>query len=304
MTCFIALQCLILFEVTKTIKIPKYETVFLTDGKSRCIQIYKFCTTNLFFCLVFDDRRSCQIIWQIFTQGRAKPGPADRQSNALSTELGRRSAGQEISEVSLVCFMHHFTCWTLFISRINRAWLYKGHEDSGWQLNVDLVQLVEHWPHDLEVLVSIPSGGNFWQIFFVLPCVKICQVIWQKRLSWKTHVLWLCDWKLFSYLTLTKPMEVNWFSPLSKASHQFLSLKFFSILENWKTYYNYYCNHCNYTRISANTWFLRWNIVFRGLFHTRANNLLQVHNIHYWVSKNIQTWDFLFWSELIFVKGK
>ena len=37
-------------------------------------------------------------------------------------QAGRRSVGQEISEVSLVCFMHHFTCWTLFISRINRAW--------------------------------------------------------------------------------------------------------------------------------------------------------------------------------------
>ena len=31
-----------------------------------------------------------------------------------------------------------FTCWTLFNSWINRAWLYKGREDSGWQPNVDL----------------------------------------------------------------------------------------------------------------------------------------------------------------------
>ena len=54
--------------------------------------------------------------------------------------------------------MHHFTCWTSFISRINRARLYKGHEDSGWQLNVDLAQLVEHWP---EVLGSNPTGDNF-----------------------------------------------------------------------------------------------------------------------------------------------
>ena len=83
----------------------------------------------------------------------------------------QESVGQEISEVSFVSFMHHFTYWTLFISRINRAWLYKGHEDSGWQLNVDLAQLVRHWPHDLEVLVSNPTGGNFWRnFFFALPC--------------------------------------------------------------------------------------------------------------------------------------
>ena len=46
-----------------------------------------------------------------------KPGPLNPEVNALPTELGRRSAGQEISEVSFVCYMHHFTCWTLFISR-------------------------------------------------------------------------------------------------------------------------------------------------------------------------------------------
>ena len=117
-----------------------------------------------------------------------------RSSGQCLTNWARQeSVGQEISEVSFVCFMHHFTCWTLFISRMNRAWIYKGHEDSGWQLNVDLAQLVRHWPHDLEVLVSIPTEGNFWQFFFALPCVKICQIIWQKRLSWKTQMDTKCD---------------------------------------------------------------------------------------------------------------
>ena len=50
-----------------------------------------------------------------------------------------------------------------------------------------LAQLVRHWPEDLEVLVSIPTGDNFWWIFFALPCVKICQIIWRQRLSWKTQ---------------------------------------------------------------------------------------------------------------------
>ena len=29
-----------------------------------------------------------------------------------------------------LCFMYYFTCWTLFISRINRAWLFKGLNNS------------------------------------------------------------------------------------------------------------------------------------------------------------------------------
>ena len=101
---------------------------------------------------------------KIAPSGDWKPGLSDLQANALPTELGRN--------LSFVCFMHQFTCWTLFISRINRAWLYKGHADSGWQLNVDLAQLVKHWPEDPEVLVSKPTGGNFWRIFF---CSSLCK---------------------------------------------------------------------------------------------------------------------------------
>ena len=52
-----------------------------------------------------------------------------------------------------------------------------------------LAQLVEHWTDDQEVAGSNPSGGNFWWFFFTLPCVKICQIILQKRLSWKTQLL-------------------------------------------------------------------------------------------------------------------
>ena len=44
-------------------------------------------------------------------------------------------------------------------------------------MNVDLAQLVRHWPEDLEVLVSNPTGGKFLTIFFAFPCVKICQII-------------------------------------------------------------------------------------------------------------------------------
>ena len=35
-----------------------------------------------------------------------------------------------------------------------------------------LAQLVRHWPEDPDVLVSIPTGGNFWRIFF---CSSLCK---------------------------------------------------------------------------------------------------------------------------------
>ena len=58
------------------------------------------------------------------------------------------------------CFMHHFTCWTLFISRINRAQLYKGSAQTS-PTDCPLAQLVEHGTHDLEVVSSNPTGDNF-----------------------------------------------------------------------------------------------------------------------------------------------
>ena len=148
---------------------------------------------------VFHDRHFCQIIWQIFTQGRAKkfikncpqwglkPGPPNLQANALPTELGRNLSGRRFLKWALFvsCTTSHVGLCSFLES--NRAWPYKGHEDSGWQLNVDLAQLVRLWPEDLEVLASIPTGGNW--IFFALPCVKICHIFWQKRISWKTQLL-------------------------------------------------------------------------------------------------------------------
>ena len=56
--------------------------------------------------------------------------------------------------------MHHFTCWTLFISRINRAWLYKGLNDSHQQPNSDLAQFGEQETDDLEVVIYVRSVRN------------------------------------------------------------------------------------------------------------------------------------------------
>ena len=61
--------------------------------------------------------------------------------------------------------MHHFTFWTLIISRINRVFC-KSHSDSDWQLNVNLAHSVEHWDDDQKVLSSIPTWSNFWLNLF------------------------------------------------------------------------------------------------------------------------------------------
>ena len=60
----------------------------------------------------------------------------------------------------------------------------KAHFISVQQISC-LAQLVEHWPYDPEVLVSIPTGDNFWWIFLPFP---VCKIIWQKRLLWKTQL--------------------------------------------------------------------------------------------------------------------
>ena len=60
-----------------------------------------------------------------------------------------------------LCFMHHFTCWTLFIFRMNRAWLYKGLNDWDRQQNSDLAQLAEHGTDDPEVVDQFRVGTIF-----------------------------------------------------------------------------------------------------------------------------------------------
>ena len=52
-------------------------------------------------------------------------------------------------------------------------------------------QLISSW-------FQSPLGAICDECFFALPCVKICQIIWQKCLSWKTQLIKLCGrifWK-------------------------------------------------------------------------------------------------------------
>ena len=108
----------------------------------------------------------------------------------------KESVGQEISEVSFVCFMHHFTCWTLFISR---AWSIE-YDFRQWRFRL----ATECWLSSVGKVLAWRSGGPgfqpHWGQFltkFILICVtlnRFCHIIWQKRLSWKTQLSW-CKWK-------------------------------------------------------------------------------------------------------------
>ena len=69
---------------------------------------------------------------------------------------------------SFFCFMHHFTCWTLFISGINRAWLYKGLSDSQRQPSSDLAQWQSMRLMIWRLWVQTPLGAIFDEIYFVL----------------------------------------------------------------------------------------------------------------------------------------
>ena len=44
--------------------------------------------------------------------------------------------------------------------------------------------------------VQSPLGAIFGKFYFALLCVKICQIIWQKRVSWKTQLFLMipCNW--------------------------------------------------------------------------------------------------------------
>ena len=120
---------------------------------------------------VFHDRRFCQIIRQIFTKEEQKkirqkfpqwgwnPGPPDHETNAWPTELSQHS----VASLNL-----HGLFKSCSIDSRNEVqhvkWCMKqtsSLQKSPAQWISCLAQLVEHWPHDPEVLVSIPSGGNF-----------------------------------------------------------------------------------------------------------------------------------------------
>ena len=102
-----------------------------------------------------------------------------------------------------------------------------------------LAQLVRHWPEDLEVLVSILGTiSNHWgqflrNFFFTLPCVKICQVIWTKRPSWKTQV----RRQHFIFCRVIKPKSLK-ISLKNECDLLFEPIKTLETLKSWKSFWD------------------------------------------------------------------
>ena len=119
--------------------------------------------------------------------------PLDRQSNALLTVLARNLLGRRFLKWALFCFMHHFICWTLFISRSNRAWLYEGL--IGWHRHKIVTLEV-----DLEVVGSILSREIFF--FLVVFSFNTGRILPQFGRKWRNieKLDWLCSKDLICLL--------------------------------------------------------------------------------------------------------
>ena len=121
--------------------------------------------------------------------------------------------------------MHHLTCWTLFISRINRAWLYRGLNDWHRQLNSDLAQLAECGTDDLEVVGLIPGRDNFFILLF--PSIlagfgrkfRIMQKLEYWSCRWVSHIILrfstVC--KTFISLKCCSNVPLNIFNPFPES---------------------------------------------------------------------------------------
>ena len=92
-----------------------------------------------------------------------------------------------------------------------------------------LAQLAEHGTDDLEVVSSNPTGDNFWRNLFCSVYLKICQIIWQKCVSWKTQLVG-------NYLT---PSDM---SPTPKTLDHLIPLIGICIVINM-TWFNWYICH-------------------------------------------------------------
>ena len=90
----------------------------------------------------------------------------DHEANALPTELSQHS----VASLNL----HGLKSHAVLILEMNKVqhvkWCMKQTKltsEISCPTDSCLAQLVRHWPEDLEVLVSNPTGGNFLMKFFL-----------------------------------------------------------------------------------------------------------------------------------------
>ena len=75
-----------------------------------------------------------------------------------------------------------------------------------------LAQLVRHWPKDPEVLISIPTGGNFWRFFFSSLCKDLSDNLTETPIVKKWHPFYDRSWKSVGICTsnLTTSLQPSW----------------------------------------------------------------------------------------------
>ena len=121
-----------------------------------------------------------------------KPGPLDLQVSALPTELSQHS----VASLNLHCLYKVMLYWSC--SRNEQSPTCEVvHETNKAHFRNLLTN--RFLPSSVGKALAWRSGGPGFnpqwgqfltKFFFALPCVKICQIIWQKRLSWKTQMYW------------------------------------------------------------------------------------------------------------------
>ena len=119
-----------------------------------------------------------------------KPGPLDLQTSALPTELSQHS----VASLNLHCLYKVTLYWSC--SRNEQSPTCEVvHETNKAHFRNLLTN--RFLPSSVGKALAWRSGGPgfnpHWgqfltKFFFALPCGKICQIIWQKRLSWKTQL--------------------------------------------------------------------------------------------------------------------
>ena len=127
----------------------------------------------------FHTRKSKKQFVKNFPQWSLKPGLPDLQANALPTELSQHSVASLNLHSLYKVMLYWFQKWT-------KSNMWSG----AWNTKLFLPSSVG------KALVWRSRGPGFnlhqgqilTKIFFALPYVKICQMIWQKCLSWKTQI--------------------------------------------------------------------------------------------------------------------
>ena len=133
------------------------------------------------------------------------PQPPDHQSNVLPTALGRNLLDRR------------FLKWALFVSCTTSHVGLCSFLESIEHGSIKAIKATECWHSSVGRALDWWSGGpgfqpnwgRFLLIFFLLFPVKICQIVWQKGISWKTRLYDITiSVEMFTYFLCSKTLAL------------------------------------------------------------------------------------------------